>query len=108
MRAHVRPADFDPETVVNAWITKTATPPGSLAKFVAGYRNMQVYCDFAEDNDTRLDARMNLVFDYLLMAAAADFKAKLTGQFFHIGRPVIPLQHQWNAAIANWRKTRQS
>jgi hypothetical protein len=90
------------ERIAINWIECVVTPPAKLATIVGRYRDLTFYC--TTEDSPAIDRAMNTLYDYLVVAAERDYRAKLASQFFTISRPVVPLQRQWDEAIDQWRR----
>jgi len=95
------------ENIAISWVELVNTPPISAAAMVGRYRDLQFY-NLVEDDSEPTDRLMDHLFERIKLAAEADYRAAITSQFFHLDRPVLPLQRQWDMAIEQWRKGQPS
>jgi hypothetical protein len=99
------------EHIAVNWVEAVVTPPASVAMLVNRYRDLVFYQAIAEPasaEEYQIDTAMDAIYERLKLAAEREHRACLMSQFFRVDRPVLPLQRQWDQAIANWRQGRAS
>jgi len=91
------------ERIVIHWIEAVQTPPANVQYLVGRYRDLQFY-NYVEEDSEPTDRLMDAIYSDLTARAEAYCWAEMVSQFV-VQQPkaILPLQTQWDAAIAQWQ-----